>query len=158
MPLLCTRPLSPRGTAAYTHARTCTRTHTHRHTRTCRGAPPRARPQPWAPQASGANYITGNLSVSLTSSEMSPADGSRQNTCGRALGQAQLQQMSSAAGGQPGPRPRAARPGQARGRGSAEQSEHRPSSFSTPRAPACCTRLHTLRQSFLPAPRGHRDP
>ena len=51
------------------------------------GPPP---PTPHPASASGANYITGNHSVSLTSSEMSPADSSRRNTCGGAADRAQL--------------------------------------------------------------------
>lgn len=75
--------------------------------------PPHARPRPGQafPRLPGANYITGNRSVSLISSEMSPADGSRQNTCGRGAGQAQLQQMSATAGGRPDGGPRIASPG-----------------------------------------------
>ena len=106
------------------HAYTHTHTHTHRrtcpHTRTCREAhplPAGSRPfhRPW-----GANYITGNRSVSLTSPGASPVQGSRQNTRGRAAGQAQLQQMSAAAEGPPGVGPCAAGQGQGLARGSAQ--------------------------------------
>lgn len=77
--------------------------HMHRHTHThLQGAHPLPACNRPFPRLQGANYITGNHSVSHISSGMSPAEGSRQNTCGRAADQTQLLQMSTTAGGQPG--------------------------------------------------------
>lgn len=81
---------SPRSSSTHSRAHACMHAHTHRHTcphtRTCREAHPLPACSRPFPRLRGANCITGNRSVSLTSPGASPVQGSRQNTCGRAAG------------------------------------------------------------------------
>lgn len=153
---LCTRSLFPSGAAGQQTCRGKQR-HTHLQPRPP-PTPAHAYDRQAFPRLPGANYITGNRSVSLISSEMSPADGSRQNTCGRGAGQAQLQQMSATAGGRPDGGPRVASPGRlsprpvARGLRTVGTQAFRLLHFQAP-----ASLLHKV-QCFLNAPRGHCEP